>query len=343
MRQLFKTVLETLERREDAVLVTIIASSGSTPRGAGSHMLVRLNGTTAGTIGGGAVEHRSIQMAQKAIREKASYTHGFVLGKEQVADLGMICGGDVVVYFQYLDHENQEFMDLCRKIEETYDNDEDSWFIMDITSETAWAMGIYSHSTGFAGISGIGDEERAALLQNKAIQKTFGERKYYSEPLVRAGCVYIFGGGHVAQELVPVLAHVGFRCVVIDDRPEFANKTMFPQAEKTIVADYDHIFDYLEIRDCDYICVMTRGHKSDYQVQKQVLGKDACYVGVIGSRRKLETLADKLMEAGIPREKIDSCHSPIGLEIYAETPAEIAISVAGEMIKIRAVREGRKK
>lgn len=343
MRQLFRTVSETIERGEDAVLVTIIASSGSTPRGAGSHMLVRLDGTTAGTVGGGAVEHRSIQMAQKAIKEKASYTHGFVLGKEQVADLGMICGGDVVVYFQFLDHENKEFIGMCQKIEETYDKDEDSWFIMDITNETVWAMGIYSRSTGFVGISGIGEGEREALLQNKAVQMTFGERKYYSEPLVRAGSVYIFGGGHVAQELVPVLAHVGFRCVVLDDRPEFANKTMFPQADKTIVCDFERISDYIEIRDCDYICVMTRGHMSDYVVQKQVLGKNACYVGVIGSRRKLETLADKLIADGISREKIDSCHSPIGLEIYAETPAEIAVSVAGEMIAVRAIREGRKK
>lgn len=123
MRKLFRTVLETLEKGEDGVLVTIIASSGSTPRGAGSHMLVRQDGTTEGTIGGGAVEYRSIQRSQKAIEEKSSYTHSFVLGKEQVADLGMICGGDVVVYFQYLDHENQEFKELCRKIEEAYDKD----------------------------------------------------------------------------------------------------------------------------------------------------------------------------------------------------------------------------
>lgn len=343
MRQLFKQILETFKKGEDAVFVTIIASSGSTPRGAGSHMLVRSDGTTAGTIGGGAVEHRSIQMAQKAIKDKASYTHGFVLAKEQVADLGMICGGDVVVYFQFLDHENQEFLQLCSKIEETYDKDEDSWFIMDITNETAWAMGIYSHSTGLLGIGDIKNEEIESLLQNKAIQKTLGERKFYSEPLVRAGCVYIFGGGHVAQELVPVLAHVGFRCAVFDDRPEFANQTMFPQADKTIVGDYHRIFDYIEIRNCDYICVMTRGHQSDYTVQSQVLGTEACYIGVIGSRKKLETLADKLIADGISREKIDSCHSPIGLDIYAETPAEIAISVAGELIAIRAVREGRKK
>ena len=343
MRKLFKQVLEALEKGEDGVLVTIIASSGSTPRGAGSHMLVRKDGSTAGTIGGGAVEYRSVQRAQTAIEEKSSYIHSFVLGKEQVADLGMICGGDVVVCFQYLDHENYKFIDLCKKIEEAYDKDEDSWLIMDITSESSWGLGICSKSAGFTGIEGITEEEKDILLQNKAVQKNFGERKYYSEPLVRAGCVYIFGGGHVAQELVPVLAHVGFRCTVFDDRPEFTSDTLFPLAEQTIVGDYDRIFDYLELRECDYVCVMTRGHQSDYVVQRQVLTKNTCYIGVIGSRRKLETLAGKLMADGVTREQIDSCHSPIGLEIYAETPAEIAISVAGELIAVRAVREGRKK
>ena len=342
MRQLFLETLATLSRGEDAVLVTIIASSGSTPRGTGSHMLVRKDGSTVGTIGGGAVEFRSIQRSQKAIEEKCSYTHGFVLGKEQVADLGMICGGDVVVYFQYLDHENLEFLNLCREIEEAYERDENSWLITDITDETAWGMGIYKESSGFAGNEDLNSEEMKDLLKNKSVQFQLNGRNYYSEPLVRAGCVYIFGGGHVAQEIVPVLAHVGFRCVVFDDRPEFSNQTLFPMAEKTITGDYQRIFDYIKIRECDYICIMTRGHQSDYVVQRQVLTKDAYYVGVIGSRKKLATIREKLIADGITSEKIENCHSPIGLEIYAETPAEIAISVAGELIAIRAVREGRR-
>lgn len=343
MKDLFKSVLKTLEEGRDAVLVTIIASSGSTPRGAGSRMLVKDDGTAEGTIGGGTVEHRSIEMACKAIKEKTSYIHGFVLGKEQVADLGMVCGGDVTVYFQYINHESEVFKNLCQKAIETYDRDEDSWLIMDITDETAWAMGVYSPSEGMTGLEGMEKEVLSELLVNRAIQKQCGGRNYYSEPLVRAGSVYIFGGGHVAQELVPVLAHVGFRCVVFDDRPEFANSKMFPQAEKTIVGDFERIFDYVDIRESDYVCIMSRGHQFDYLVQKQVLTKNACYVGVMGSRKKLETLTGKLIADGVPKERIDSCHSPIGMEISAETPAEIAISVAGELILTRAIREGRKK
>lgn len=341
MKQLFKEVFKTLERGEDAVLVTIIASSGSTPRGAGSRILVRPDKSTVGTIGGGAVEHRAIEMALKALKEQASYTHGFVLGREDVADLGMVCGGNVTVYFQYIGHENQEFKELCRRITEAFDKDEDSWLIMDITSKTAWSMGLYSSSAGLFGT--IKPEAVRELLENKAVEKLLGERKYYSEPLVRAGSVYIFGGGHVAQELVPVLVHVGFRCVVFDDRPEFANKQVFPLAYKTIIGDFERIFDFITIKEQDYVCIMSRGHQFDYQVQRQVLTKNPCYVGVMGSRKKIETVREKLLADHIPAEKIDSCHSPIGTEILAETPAEIAISVAGELICTRAHRGGRKK
>ena len=138
------------------------------------------------------------------------------------------------------------------------------------------------------------------------------------------------------RRLFRFLTHTGFRCVVFDDRAEFSSQTLFPAAEKTITGDFEHIFHYLEIRECDYVCIMTRGHQSDYVVQRQILTRNACYVGVIGSRKKLASIKEKLMADGIPRDKIDSCHSPIGLEIYAETPAEIAISVAGELISIRA-------
>ena len=170
-----------------------------------------------------------------------------------------------------------------------------------------------------------------------------GESIYYSEPLQRAGTVYVFGGGHVAQELVPVIAHVGFKCVVYDDRPEFANSRLFPDAVNTIVGDFTSVFDKVTIREQDYVVIMTRGHQCDYDVQKQVLKTPAHYIGVMGSRQKLMTLAGKLKAEGFTDRDIERFYSPIGLAILAETPAEIAISVAGELIMVRARREGRTK
>ena len=172
-------------------------------------------------------------------------------------------------------------------------------------------------------------EEMDKSFGVKALQREAGGRKYYVEPLVQAGTVYVFGGGHVAQELVPVLAHVGFRCVVMDDREEFANLQVFPQAKRTVVTVERCVSDYVQITERDYVCVMTRGHQFDYYVQRQALAAKPRYIGVMGSRNKIKVTTEKLLADGFTLEEIQFCHMPIGTNILAQTPAEIAISVAG--------------
>lgn len=145
--------------------------------------------------------------------------------------------------------------------------------------------------------------------------------------------VCIFGGGHVAQELVPVLAHLDFSCIVFDDRPEFANKEVFPDAKKCIVGDFEKIKDFIEIQEGDFVCIMTRGHQFDYLVEKQILKTPASYIGVMGSRSKTRIIHEKLLADGFTKEELKRLKSPIGLDIKAETPAEIAISIAAELIQ----------
>ncbi len=348
MKELFQEIRELLDRGEAAVMVTIIASSGSTPRGAGSRMLVKADGTVRGTVGGGAVEYQAIVTARKALEEQVSGIREFSLTRSQVADIGMVCGGDVSIYFQYLDPKDTAFGCLCDAVLKALGRDEDSWLMLDITEEGCWQMGLYSRKDGFFGI-GRADEindsgsQAEKLFTVRALLGRLWGRSYYVEPLVQAGTVYVFGGGHVAQELVPVLHHIGFRCVVMDDRKEFSNPQVFPDAEQTIVGDLEHISDYMTIRECDYVCIMTRGHQYDYYVQKQVMALHPCYIGIMGSRNKIRVVTEKLLTDGYTQEEIDACRMPIGTEIYAETPAEIAISIAGELIAVRAERMGRKK
>ena len=333
MRELFEKLKKHLEQGEAAVLVTVIASSGSTPRGAGSRMLVDKEGLVCGTIGGGAVEYKAMGIAKEALEKKSSYTHGFTLTRNQVADIGMVCGGDVTVYFQYVDPEDRTFRAFLEQILEALSRDEDSWLLLDITDETCWKMGLYRRGEAL----GMDlPEEMDKSFGVKALQREAGGRKYYVEPLVQAGTVYVFGGGHVAQELVPVLAHVGFRCVVMDDREEFANPQVFPQAKRTVVGDLERISDYVQITERDYVCIMTRGHQFDYYVQRQALAAKPRYIGVMGSRNKIKVTTEKLLADGFTLEEIQFCHMPIGTNILAQTPAEIAISVAGELICVRA-------
>lgn len=341
MKELFEELRTVLKKGDEAVLVTIIASSGSTPRGTGSRMLVKKDGTIKGTVGGGAVEYQAIQAAFRAMEKKESFTKGFTLTRNQVADIGMVCGGNVVVYFQYIQPDGQKQECFCTQVLEALSRDEDSWILLDITDETCWRMGLYSREHGLMGMEVPESLFEAQLFGCSALQRQVDGRRYYVEPLVQAGTVYVFGGGHVAQELVPVLAHVGFRCVVMDDREEFANPQVFPDARETIVGDLEHIADYVDIKHRDYVCVMTRGHQFDYYVQRQAIGLHPRYIGIMGSRSKIKVVTDKLLADGVTLEEIEQCHMPVGTEIHAETPAEIAISIAGELIAERAAGMGK--
>ena len=147
----------------------------------------------------------------------------------------------------------------------------------------------------------------------------------------------------MSQALVPVLASIGFSCIVVDDRAEFADPALFPQADAVYQADYEALPADLGVTQDDYVCIMTRGHVGDYDVQRQMLVIKPYYLGVIGSRRKLAFVKAKLLADGFSAAEIDACHAPIGLDISAVTPAEIAISIAAELIAVRAKREGREK
>ena len=341
MEKLFKQMYDCITHGEDVVLVTIIAHSGSTPRGSGARMVVGKEGRIAGTIGGGAVEYKSQQIAAQVLSEKHSLVKSFKLSPNQVADLGMICGGDVIVYFQFVEGNNASNIALVENIIKLLSRDEDSWIITDITGESVWSMGTYCQSEGVFGLADVSAETILPMLGNRSIATTLQERKYYSEPLVRAGRVCIFGGGHIAQELVPVLSHIGFKCLVIDDREEFANKKLFPDASSVTVCDFLDISKAVSINPSDYVVIMTRGHQHDYNVLSQALRTEACYIGIIGSKQKMETTTGRLYEEGFNKKDIDRIYTPIGVAIKAESPAEIAISIAGELIYVRAAHSGK--
>jgi len=337
MKKLFQKMHERLASGESVVLVSVVASSGSTPRGSGARMVVFANGESFGTIGGGAVEYEAQKLAKEVLESKQSYTKGFILSPNQVADLGMVCGGNVTVYFQYFAGGDKKQIDLLQKIIELLDRNVDSWLITETTDEVAWDLAVYVKGEGIIGSDRIKESDIMPLLDRRSVWEVHNGRKYYIEPLVKSGKVCIFGGGHVAQELVPVLAHVGFRCVVIEDRPEFATKSLFPQAEAIYLGDFNNIGASVTIEPNDYVVIMTRGHMHDYKVLAQALRTEALYIGVIGSKTKVATTFKKLVEEdNFTQEDLKRIVAPIGLEIKAETPAEIAISIAAQLIMVRA-------
>ena len=339
MKELFASILQALARGEGVCLCSILASSGSTPRGAGAKMAVFADGHTEGTIGGGAVELRAGEKGLEVLQTKQSLVQGYCLAPNQVADIGMICGGNVTVYFQYFDPSDNAARALLQGIAELLTGDQDSWLVYRMDDGCVSAMGTYDAQHGLRFTARIPLEElRPMLLSNAVVKK--GNPGYYVEPLTQAGCAYIFGGGHVGAALVPVLASVGFRVVVYDNRPDFATPAHYPQATRVILGDYLDIRAHLTLTENDYVCIMTPGHQADREVLLQAMRSPATYIGCIGSRHKLAATKAYLVENGIPEEDFVRVHAPIGLPLYGQTPAEIAISIAAEMIRHRALRAG---
>ncbi len=337
MRTMLKTLSEHIRACRPVVLVTVIASSGATPRGAGARMLVGEEGRISGTIGGGAVEYRSTEIAMEALKTGTSHEHDFSLTKDDVQNLGMICGGAVNVFFRFIPAGDESVIALCDQAERLFAKGGDMWLIYDISR--GGTLGLYTKEAGFFPKGEF--EFMPQMLSRHPMRITGDGRDIYSEQISSSGRVYVFGCGHVAQELVPVLEHVGFPCVALDDRPEFADKALFPTAHEVMLLDFERVFDTVAIGPEDYVCVMTRGHAFDAVVQAQVLKTPACYIGVIGSAAKKVGVYQKLYEQGFTPADTDRITSPIGTSIKAETPAEIAISIAGQLIEFRAKRNAK--
>ena len=155
--------------------------------------------------------------------------------------------------------------------------------------------------------------------------------------------VFIFGGGHVSMELAKTLKYVGFEYVVWDDRENFANEERFQDAKEVICAPFENIENRIKITENDMVVVMTRGHAFDYLVEKQVIKSKASYIGVIGSSSKNKVIREKLLTDGYTENEINRVCAPIGIPIAADTPEEIAISIAAEIIMFRSRLECRRK
>ncbi|GGC78781.1 XdhC family protein [Enterococcus wangshanyuanii] len=334
MKEIFDRLSQAVKQNNDTVLVSVIASSGSTPRGEGARMLVDKSGRVAGTIGGGAVEFRSEQLAKEVLETKEPRLEKFILAPNDIVDLGMICGGNVEVLFQYLDCQKKSVIDIRKKFQEHYQENQPCWLISEIGEQLSNRLTFYSRETGFYNEE-TKELQKLTFKQGMAIM-SISDKRFLVESLINTGKVYIFGGGHVAQALVPVLKTLDFYCVVLDDRPELLTKEYFPDADQCVVLDLKNIMDKIDITEDDYVVVMTRGHQFDFDVSKQVLATKAYYIGVMGSKHKIAVQIKRLKESGYKIEEIDRINMPIGLKIKAETPAELAISVAGELIIKRA-------
>jgi xanthine dehydrogenase accessory factor len=162
-----------------------------------------------------------------------------------------------------------------------------------------------------------------------------GQLNIFVEPVIPQPRAFIFGGGHVSKSISKVATLAGFSTSIVDNREAFANQERFPEAEATYAEEYEDVFPKLPVNSSSYIIIVTRGHRDDMRVLRWAVNTPAKYIAMIGSKRKTISVVHELEKEGIPREAFDKVFAPMGLEIGAEMPEEIAISVVAEMIAVR--------
>lgn len=324
MLELMSKLQSCLENGQDCVLVSIVRDGGSAPRGAGAQMLAGAAGRLCGSIGGGQVEHLALQHSALLLSERRCDRKDYVFRRTD-GNTDMICGGDVTVLFTFVPGGSPAWREVTGAALARMEARLPALLLIPSDGSSPSLQTRDGSLLGGVPLSYGGMTNRADW-----------DGRTFALPLEIPDRAVLFGGGHIALALSPLLQSLGFRVTVFDDRPEFVAQTRFPGAQALICGDYARVSDFIDIREEDYVLVMTNGHAGDTVLQKQLLRGRLAYVGVVGSRRKKAAVEQKLRDAGISEERIASVHTPVGLAIGAVTPAEIAVSIAAEMIRVRA-------
>jgi len=307
-------------------------------------MIVRQDKTITGTIGGGLLEARVLETAMTVFSERKACIKRYDLSGLDLETIDMTCGGAVEVLVDYIDADDPAYLQIYRSMSHYLVQGKLSrlvTLIPDRPGEEASRKQLLIEQDG--SVTGMIQCDYDLLQQLSRRTNRYDiftileNRRVIMETIGDSGTAFIIGAGHVAQKLVPLLKPVNFRTVVMDDRREFANRDRFPVADEIVVLDdFEAVFKHFMIDRTSYIVIVTRGHLHDGTVLEQALNAHAGYIGMIGSRIKRDRIYDMLHKRGLSNNAIARVHSPIGLDIKAETPEEIAVSIAAELIKERA-------
>ncbi|MFZ0744081.1 MAG: XdhC/CoxI family protein [Terracidiphilus sp.] len=251
---IFEEISKLRREGKRGALATIVSVRGSIPSVVAAKMLVREDGSIAGTVGGGCVESDVRKGAMEVMHDEKPKTFSFNLDQRPDDDTGLVCGGSLQVFI---------------------------------------------------------------------------------EPVIPSPRLYIFGGGHIGANVHKVATLAGFETIVSDDRELYANHERFPDAHETHAGEMDEVMAGLAPNDSSYIVIVTRGHRHDMQVLRWALDTPAHYIGMIGSSRKVLAVYEQLEAQGVAAESLKRVFAPIGLDIGAATPEEIAVAIVAELIAIR--------
>ena len=348
MKEVIQEAVKLLEEEQPCVLATVVRTKGSTPQKPGAKLLVRKDGSGIGTLGGGCVEGDIWFAAKEILRQKGGPEYrDYLLNEDIAARDGLVCGGTMYFFLEPL-WDSKAFLSYGHEMLGAYasgnpvavavvvkvDGDLGTMGAKLLLREDGTTLG----SLGDAELDTLALEAAkrvADLGTNEHITTRIGA-EIYVEGFTTPPTLVLVGGGHVAKATYDLALMLGFRVYVVDDRPEFANTERFPRAEDTIVVpDYTRAMDQVPVNANTFIVVATRGHWFDDLALEAAVQTPAKYVGLLGSKRKTILIYQRLIQLGIPPEKLIDVHAPVGLDIGALTPEELAVSIMSEIIMRR--------
>jgi xanthine dehydrogenase accessory factor len=256
---IFEEIVRLRRLGQKCAIATIVQVNGSIPSYPSAKLLVREDGSMAGTIGGGCVEAEVWNAAREVMETERPRNLSFNLGQDAAYDNGLICGGQLTVYV---------------------------------------------------------------------------------EPVIPQPRALIFGAGHISKSLCHIATLAGFSVTVVDNRETYANRERFPDASDVIAEEYEDAFPKLAVNDTTYIVIVTRGHRDDMRVLRWAVDQPARYIAMVGSKRKVLGVVREFEKEGVPRAAFERIFAPMGFEIGAISPEEIAVSVVAEMIACRRLPDG---
>ena len=314
----WKFLLGNVQAQVPVMMLYVLESKGSSPGRQGFLMAVNANGKMEGSIGGGMMEYKFVEMAREQLRVNSHERRAAQI-KKQIHDKsaaknqsGMICSGEqTVLFYQVKEADELHIKNIINCVED--------------------------NKNGRLMLSPQGiDFSDASPAQDFYFEKKSDEDWSYMEKLGYKNHLFIIGGGHCALAFSKLMSTMDYYIHLFDDRSEL--NTMIQNEfvhEKKQVNSYEEISNLISAGEHNYVVIMTFGYRSDTLALKSLLHKDFKYLGLLGSKKKIETMFNDLKDEGFDESALKKVHAPIGLDIHSQTPEEIAVSIAAEIIRVK--------
>jgi xanthine dehydrogenase accessory factor len=367
MEDVLQEVVAMRRQGGRGALASLVESSGSIPMSERAKMLVRDDGSVAGTIGGGCLEAEILNVGREVLSNGRAHTTRYTMTEKQAGESGLNCGGTVRIYTEPIEPDTEP--DLFAAVVESKSRRRECVMATVLASQklpdresNKLLLFPDGNRLGRLDVDGLNErvEQWAGEVLQREKPRVFNLREetlgldlpsrealgvarfegfeVYLEPFMPPPVLYVFGGGHVGAQICSLAKNSGFYVVVIDDRPLFANPERHPRADECVAAEIEEVFEQLPFDDQTYVVAATRGHQHDETVVELAIRTPARYIGMLGSERKKLILWDRIEGRGGDRSRLEQVYAPIGFNIGADTPEEIGISVVAELIEVRRGR-----